>query len=154
AKLAVRTRHVKSPVELLTNHVNQNRVLGRWKFIHPLRPKWNREPDEQNSLNQHDRKFEVRGNSAANTRMIGFRVAAPAKADQNKNKKGRPSDKKRTHKTVREFDDVIDLVAVLGGVRRRVEKFVNEREATPTSPNLRLRVPDVAQAASGHAAKS
>jgi len=50
--------------------------------------------------------------------MIGFRVAAPAKADQHKNEKGRPSDKKRAHKPVREFEDMIDLVAVLGGVRR------------------------------------
>src|SRR6266404_1411879 len=84
----------------------------------------------QNCLNQHDRKFEVRGNSAANTCMIGFRVAAPAKADQHKNEKGRPSDKKRAHKPVREFEDMIDLVAVLGCVRRLAKKFVNEREAT------------------------
>src|SRR5881398_2615493 len=69
--------HVESPVELLTNHVNQNRVLGRWKFIHPLRPKWNGEPDQQHRLDQNDRKFEVGGNSAANTCMIGLRLAAP-----------------------------------------------------------------------------
>src|SRR6202035_142407 len=90
----------------------------------------NGKPNEQNGLDQHDRKLEVRGNSAANTGMIGFRMAAPAKTDQDKNEKGRPSEKKCAHKPVRELDDMIDLVAVFGSVRWLAKKFVNQGEAS------------------------
>src|SRR5438067_2086254 len=109
---------MERPVELLTDDVNQNCVLSRRKFVHPFRPKRNGEPDQQNSLDQHHRKLEVRRNSAANTGVIRFGVAAFAKADQNKNEKGRPTEKERTHEPVREFENVIDLVTVLGRVWR------------------------------------
>src|SRR5438034_538866 len=97
----------------------------------------NGEPDQQHRLDQNGRKFEVGGNSAANTCMIGLRLAAPAESDQHKNKKGRPSKEQRAHEPVGEFQNVIDLVAMLGGVWRLAKKFVNEREATHRiCPNL------------------
>src|SRR5712664_2670046 len=120
---------MESPIELLADHVNQNRVLGRRKFVHAFRPKRNGEPDQQDRLDQHNGKFEMGGNSTANTGVIGFRVAAPAKTDQDENEKGRPPKEESAHKPVREFDNVIDLVAMLGGVWREANKFVNEREA-------------------------
>ncbi len=69
--------------------------------------------------------------------MIGLRVAALVKTDQHKNEKGGPSEKKRPHEPVREFENVIDLIAMLGSVWRLTKKFVNEREASHRiCPNL------------------
>src|SRR5437870_11147660 len=82
SELAIRSRHVEGPVELLTDNVNENCVLGRWKFVDPFRPKWNREADQQNRLDQHDRKLEVRRDSTTNTGVIGLWVAALAKTNQ------------------------------------------------------------------------
>src|SRR5258707_1284166 len=118
---------MESPIELLADNMNQNRVLSRRKFVHAFRPKRNREPDQQHGLDQHNGKLEVGRNSTANTGVIGFRVAALAKPDQDENEKGRPPKEERAHKPVREFDNVIDLVAMLGGVWREANKFVNER---------------------------
>src|SRR5947207_7794597 len=50
--------------------------------------------------------------------------------------KGRPTEKERTHEPVREFENVIDLVAVLGSVWRLTKKFINEREAIHSYRNL------------------
>ena len=41
-------------------------------------------------------------------------------------KKTRPSDKERAHEPMAELDDVIDLVAVLGGIRRQADQFVDQ----------------------------
>ena len=75
--------------------------------------------------------------------MIGLRLPAFAEANQDKNKKGRPTKKKRAHEPVRELDDMIDLEAMLGSVRRLAEKFVDQREAIHCRPNL----PSIARAA-------
>ncbi len=63
-------------------------------------------------------------------------MATLVEANQNKDEKRRPTNEERAHEPVAELDDVIDLVTVLGSVRRLAEKFVDERKATHTSPNL------------------
>ncbi len=87
--------------------------------------------------------------------MIGFRMTTAAKTDQDKNEKGRPAEEERTHEPVREFEDVIDLVAVLGGIRGLAKKFVNECQATHhICSNLLRSFPDAVRAASVRVAKS
>ena len=79
----------------------------------------------------------MRRNAAAHAGVIGLGMAAFVETNQHKNEKKRPSKEQRSHEPVREFQDVIDLIAVLGGVRRLAEKFINEREAIhQTCPNL------------------
>jgi len=154
AKLAVGSRQMKIKIELLGHHVDNNSVSSWWKFVHAFRPQRNGEAQEQHGFDQNNGELEVRGDTAANTGMIGFRMATSAKADQNKKKKGRPSEKQRAHKPVRELQNVIDLIAVLRRVGRLAEKFVNERKATHTCSNLLRPTPDVVRAAFGHVAKS
>ncbi len=43
-------------------------------------------------------------------------------------KKGGPSEKKRRHKPMAEFQDVIDLESMLRGVRRLAEELINQGE--------------------------
>ena len=81
--------------------------------------------------------------AAAHASVIGFGMTAFVETDQDKNEKDRPANKKRAHEPMREFENVIDLVAVLGCVRRLSQKFVDERETIHPFPNL----PSVARAA-------
>src|SRR5262249_58993678 len=114
--------------------------------------KGNREPNEKNRLDQDDRKLKVRRNSTADTIMIRPRLAAFPKTDQDKNEKSGPTGKQRAHEPVRELEDVVDLVAMFGCIRRLAEKFVNEREAIHLRRDLRS-IARAAESASGHVAK-
>ena len=46
-----------------------------------------------------------------------------AETNEHKNKIGGPPDEERAHEPMAELDDVIDLVAVLGSVRRLTEEL-------------------------------
>src|SRR4029077_17032035 len=127
---------MKIPVELLANDVHENRIFRSWKFVDTLRPKRDRKTEEQHRFDQDNGKFQVSGNTAADTFVIGSRMATLAEANQNKNEKGRPPDEEHPHEPVAEFEDVIDLVAVLGCVRRLAEELVDERQATHICPSL------------------
>jgi len=56
-KLAIRSGHVKRPVELLPNNVNKDCVTSRRKFVHSLCPKGNGKSDEQDGFDEHAGKF-------------------------------------------------------------------------------------------------
>ena len=66
---------MKVPVELLTDGVNKNRIFVARKFIHAFGPKRNSKADEQNGFDQHDGKFQMRGDAALHAFMIGRRMA-------------------------------------------------------------------------------
>src|SRR4030095_7640693 len=87
SKLPVRSGHVKRPVKLLAYHVNKNRVLTSRKFVHAVRPKRNRESNQQDGFDQNAGKLQMRRDRAAHAVVIGFWMAAFAKAKQNKNEK-------------------------------------------------------------------
>ena len=74
--------------------------------------------------------------STPDTVVIGAGMTALVKTNQNENEKERPTKKERAHKPVGKFEDMINLVTVLGGVRRLTEPLVDQREATHTSPDL------------------
>ena len=82
AKGAVRTRKMEVPVKLLPNRVDQNRVLVLRESVHSFRPKRDGKADEQNGLDQDDRKLEVRGDPARHAFMTRHRVAALAKTPE------------------------------------------------------------------------
>src|SRR5260370_42163836 len=63
AELAVRSRQMKVPVELLADSMHDNWVLRGRKFIHPPGPKRDGKPNEQYGLDQYDAKVEVGRNS-------------------------------------------------------------------------------------------
>ena len=102
---------------------------------------------------QDDGKFQMRGDPALHAFMIGHGMAAAAEADQDVNEIDRPANKERAHEPMAELDDVIDLKAVLGSIRRQTEKFVDKGEPNHTCPNLPASVPGAARAASGHDAR-
>ena len=85
--------------------------------------------------------------------VIGQGMATLAKTDQNENEKSGPADEERTHEPVTKFEDVIDLVAMLGCIRRLTKKFVDQRQAIHTCPNFLRLALDAARAASGCGAK-
>ncbi len=153
AKLAIRSGQMKIPGKLLTDRVDENRILVLRKLIHSLRPKRNREADEQDGFDQHDGKFQMRGNAALHSFVIGDRMLAFPEAQEHVNEESRPADKERAHEPMAELDDVIDLVAVLGSIRRQADQFVDQGELNHIDPNLRRSVPDAAQAACWHAAR-
>ena len=62
--------------------------------------------------------------------MIGDRMTAATESDQYEDEIAEPSEKQRGHEPMAELEDMIDLVAMLGSVRRLTEEFVDEREAT------------------------
>jgi hypothetical protein len=50
--------------------------------------------------------------------------------------KGQPTDEKRAHEPMAKLDDMIDLIAVLGRVRRHTEQFVNQSKPIHIATNL------------------
>ena len=116
---------MKIPVKLLADRVDENRVLGLGKLIHPLGPKRNRKPDEQHGLDEDDGKFQVRRDATLDAFVVGDRMFAFAETQQDINEKDRPAEKERAHEPVAELDDVIDLVAVLGSIRRHADELVD-----------------------------
>ena len=94
AEDAVRSGQMKVPVKLLPDRVDKDRVFVSRKFIHPFRPERNGEADQQNGFDQHDRKFQMRRDAALHAFMIGHRMAALAKTQENINEKGRPADER------------------------------------------------------------
>jgi hypothetical protein len=67
----------------------------------------------------------MRRDAAPDTLVIGNRMPPFPKANENKNKKCRPTQEKRAHEPVAELDDVVDLVAVGGSVWRLAKEFID-----------------------------
>src|SRR4051794_38501427 len=107
---------MKIPIELLADGMNEDRILVFRKLVDPLRPERDGETDEEDCFNQNDRKLEMGGNSALHALVVGDGMAASAKTKQHVNKERRPAHKERPHEPMRELDDVIDLVAMLGSI--------------------------------------
>src|SRR4051794_40662505 len=118
------------PVELLTDGMDKDRIFRVGEIVHVLTPERNRETDEQDNVDEHDRELEVGRDRAGHALIIGAWMTAAAETDETVNEEGGPPDKKRAHEPVRELDDVIDLKAVLRDVRRLAEELVNQGEAT------------------------
>jgi len=74
--------------------------------------------------------------------MVGGGVSTFVKAEQDEKKIEHPSDKERSHEPVSEFENVVYLVSMLGGVRWLTEELIDQSEPTHTSPNLPRLVPD------------
>src|ERR1700736_6114708 len=95
----------------------------------------------------------MRGNAATHTVVIGRGMATFAETDQNENEKSGPADEERAHEPVTKLENVIDLVAVLGCIRRLTKKFVDQRQAIHTYPNFLRSALGATRAASGCGAK-
>ena len=93
------------------------------------------------------------GNATAHAFVIGLGMTALVKTDDDINEVSGPADEERAHEPVTELEDVIDLVAVLGGVRRLTEQFVDQREAMHTARDLLPLVAREVRVASAHDAK-
>src|ERR1700730_8430009 len=136
AKLSIRPRQMKVPVELLADGVHQNRVLGVGELIDAFCQKRNGKPEKQDGFDENDGELEVGRDSGFDALIIGGGMPAFAETNQNKNKIGRPTDQERSHEQMAELDDVIDLISVLGGVRRHADKLVDEAETKHICPSL------------------
>jgi len=66
------------------------------------------------------------GNAAGHTFVIGHGMAATVIAIEHINKKNKPTDEERAHEPMAKLQDVIDLIAVFGGVRGLAEEFVDQ----------------------------
>src|SRR3954465_5390980 len=94
----------------------------------------------------------MRRDMAAHATMIGSRLAALPKPNQDVEKKPRPPDEQRGHEPVTKLNDMIDLIAVGGSVGRLAQKFVDQRKAIHTCSSLPRSAPDAARPALRHVA--
>src|SRR6266513_1155753 len=94
----------------------------------------------------------MRRDMAAHATMIGSRLAALPKPNQDINKKCRPPDEQRGHEPVTKLKDMIDLIAVGGSVGRLTQKLVDQRKAIHTCSSLPRSAPGAARPACGHGA--
>src|SRR3954467_13540361 len=92
----------------------------------------------------------MRRDMAAHAGMIGSRLAALPKPNQDVNKKNRPPDEQGGHEPVTKRNDMIDLIAMGGSVGRLAQKLVDQRKAIHTCSSLPRSVPDAARPASAH----
>ena len=113
----------------------------------------NGESKQEDRFDQYDREFEMVGDRRFDSFVVGHRMTAPAKPEQDKSEIGHPTDKKRAHEPMAELEDMIDLESVLGGIGRLAEELVDEGQTIHTGPALPLPIPDAVRAASGNAAK-
>ena len=127
---------MERPIKLLPNSVDQDSVPSVWKLIDALGPQRHGKANQQDGFNQNNREFQVRGNSAGYTIVIGHGMATAMITNEALQKKGYPTDKERAHEPMAKLDDVIDLVAVLGRVGRHTEQFVNQGKPTHIATNL------------------
>ena len=63
-------------------------------------------------------------------------MAAAMKTNENKQKEDQPSNEEGSHEPVTKLQDVIDLVAVFGGIRRLTEELVDQGKLIHTATNL------------------
>ena len=80
-------------------------------------------------------------------------MPALAEAQEHVNEESRPTDKERGHEPMAELNNVIDLVAMLGSIRRHADQFVDQCEPTHIDSDPRLSVPGAARAAYLRAAR-
>ena len=78
----------------------------------------------------------MRRDAACDTSVICDGTATFPEANQHENKKRRPTKEERAHEPVAKLEDMIDLIAVRGGVRRLAQKFIDQREATHICSDL------------------
>ena len=112
AKLSVRPRQLKIPAKLLANDVDDERFLAWRKLIHLLCPERNRKSKQEYGLDQDNREFQMRRDGAPYTMVIRSRLPPFPEANQDKNKKRRPTEKKRTHEPVAKLEDMVDLISM------------------------------------------
>src|SRR6476619_1952387 len=144
---------MKVPVKLLPNCVDQGRVFVLRERIDPLCPERDGEADQEDRLDQNNRKFQVSRDAAGYTVMVCHRVTTFVKTPEDEKEKCRPSEKERAHEPMTELDDVIDLIAMLGGIRWQADQFVDQGETSHISPSLRRSTAHAAQAGRSRGAR-
>src|SRR5205823_10628310 len=93
--------------------------------------------DEQHSLNQDDGKFQVRRDPTGHAFVIGHGMAAAMITKEDEQKKGQPSNEESGHEPGTKLQDVIDLIALFGGIWRLPHKLINQGELIHIATNLR-----------------
>ena len=68
--------------------------------------------------------------------VMAIKMAATMKTYENKQKEDQPPNEESGHEPVTKLQDVIDLVAVFGGIRRLPHKLINQGELIHTATNL------------------
>src|SRR2546423_1583746 len=85
--LTTGTGQMNIPVKLLANGVDQDRVGGVGKLIDPLCPERDSESHQQRRFDEHDRKLQVRRDSARDPFVVSDRTTTTPKTNQDVNKK-------------------------------------------------------------------
>src|SRR5438270_6935014 len=116
------------PVKLLPDGVDEHRVFRLGEVVDVFAPERNREADEQHNVDENNGKLEVSRNRARDALVVRAWIATLVKTNQDVGEKREPADEERGHEPMRELDDVIDLVAMLGSVRRLTENLINQGE--------------------------
>ena len=127
---------MKRPVKLLPDRVDKDGIAGFGKLIYALRPERHGKANEEHGFNQDHREFQMGGNAACYTFVIGHGMAAAVITEEYVNKETKPTDEKCAHEPMAKLDDMIDLIAVFGRVRRYTEEFVDQGKAIHIAINL------------------
>jgi hypothetical protein len=103
---------MKIPAKLLTSNVDDKRFFAWWKLIHAFCPKRNRESEEKHRFDQDNGEFQMRRDAACDTSVICDGTATFSEANQDENKKRRPTKEERAHEPVAKLEDMIDLISM------------------------------------------
>src|SRR5439155_15674129 len=112
AKLSVWPRQLKIPAKLLANDVDNERLLAWRKLIHALCTERNRKSKQEYGLEQDNREFQMRGDGASYAMVILSRLPPFPEDNHDKNKKCRPTEKKRAHEPVAKPEDMVDMISI------------------------------------------
>src|SRR5438309_1635180 len=144
---------MEGPVKLLPDRMDNDGIAGFGKLIHALGPQRHSEANEEHGFNQDHREFQMGGNAARYTFVIGHGMAAAVITKEHINKESKPTDEEGAHEPMAKLDDMIDLIAVLGRVRGYTQEFVDQGKTIHIATNLPRTVARAVRSDGGHDAR-
>mgnify|MGYP003342357985 CR=1 FL=1 len=113
APLAVGTREMGSPCELLGHHLELHRLLsGPRGVVDRTGPEGNRQADQQHAFDDSDTDLEVGRRMAAGAHIIGLGIGRPIETEHDKQEISDPTHEQRPHQQVDVQDQFIDALAM------------------------------------------
>ena len=117
AKDAIRAGIVDVPGELLADQTDPDRVLLRRKLRDALRPQRDREPDQQDRLDERHGYLDPGRGMAGHAGVAGHRVLRAAEAPESDDEEEDPADEQNRHQHVHPVEGAVDPGAVRRGVQ-------------------------------------
>src|SRR5438132_13461006 len=113
----------------MTVCVDEDGVEGLGELIYAFGQPRHSEANEEHGFNQDHGEFQVSGNAAGHTFVIGHGMAATVIATEHINKKNKPTEEERAHEPMAKIPEQMDLIDVFVAARGLAADFV--AQSTP-----------------------